>query len=137
MIGSHKALDSQCVLLSNGNWAVLFFSASCLPPHFPHSASHVAITNLGVLADIYIPKDIFKCLHNAQALNTEKSASSTLIFIYFIYFFNFWAALRIRALSWQDGHIQMRKGTVYIEPVHFLTFMWWLCAGEAFIMGEE
>lgn len=43
--------------------------------------------------------------------------------------------MKLRALSWQDGHNQMGKGTVYIEPVHFLTLMWWLCAEEAFIIG--
>lgn len=104
MIGSHKALASQCVLLSNGNWAVPFFSVSCLPPHFSYRASHVSIMNLGVLVPICIPKGILKCLCNARILTHREGCQhdSGLFFFFFNLISIFSAALGIILWLCQD-----------------------------------
>lgn len=79
-----QALASQCVLLSNGNWAVPFFSVSRLPPHFSYRASHVSIMNLGVLVPICIPKGILKCLCNARMLTHTEGCQHDSVFLFFV-----------------------------------------------------
>ena len=133
MIGSHKALASQCVLLSNGNWAVPFFSVSRLPPHFSYRASHFSIMNLGVLVPICIPKGILKCLCNARMLtHTEGCQHDSVFFFCFILFFlisifDSWAALGI--ILWLCQNEQKSDGNgasldETLPPTPILTLLW-------------
>lgn len=90
------------VLLSNGNWVALSFSATCLPPHFPTllSPCHQDVQR-GPAAYAYIPKDICKYFSSVWMRDTWDTSITMALNFYFPFLSRF--VLHISPC--QDGEI--------------------------------
>lgn len=96
------------VLLSNGNWAVLLFSAACPPPRFPSQLSpcHPYVQR-GAAAYADIPKDICKYFSSIW----KRSAWDTSITTALNFYFHFFESVRTEHITlsgWRK--LQMRTG---------------------------
>lgn len=118
MIGSHKALASQCVLLSNGNWVVLFFSASRLPPHFPSQCFPCLHCKPRCTCLHTHSKRCFKMSSQCTDVkNTEKDANIMLSFKIWFKCFDSWASLKITTLPFGQNTNRKRDSLNLTSPL--------------------